>query len=127
MADTGRGNRPLSPHLQIFRWHIPMLTSILNRATGVGLLAGALMVVAWFFSAAFGAECFAAVDGFVKSWFGQLILVGSLWALAYHALAGIRHMIWDQGWWLEVETAERLGWAVIAGSFILTAIVVVFV
>lgn len=125
MADIERGNRPLSPHLTIYRPQITSMSSILTRITGIGLLAGMLLVVAWLFSTAISQECFEAVDGFVHSWLGQLILIGSLWALSYHALAGIRHMIWDQGWCLELETAQKLGWAVLIGSFVATAIVVI--
>ncbi|WP_212525004.1 succinate dehydrogenase, cytochrome b556 subunit [Actibacterium sp. MT2.3-13A] len=125
MADVNRGNRPLSPHLQIYRPQLTAITSILTRITGNALIVGALLVVWWFIAAAKGPEYFALANGVITSWFGDLVLLGSVWALWYHALAGIRHLIWDTGRGLEIGTAEKLGWAVIIGSFALTALTVV--
>ncbi len=128
MADAKRGVvRPLSPHLQIYRWHIPMLTSILTRITGNGLVAGALLVIAWLLAAAAGPETFAAVDGFVRSWFGILVLVGSLWAVWYHYLAGLRHLYYDAGKGLDLPTAERLGIACLVGSVVLTVLTLLII
>lgn len=124
MAEPNRGNRPLSPHLTVYRWHIPMLTSILNRVTGVALIAGALLSVWWLLAAAVSSEYFAVVDGLVTSWLGDLVMLGSVWALWYHALGGLRHLIFDQGLGLEIDMAEKLGLAVIAGSVLLTLITV---
>jgi len=124
MADVNRGNRPLSPHLQIYRWQIPMLTSILTRITGNGLIVAALLVVWWLAAAAAGPDYFAFVDGIVRSWPGTIVLAGSLWAAWYHFLAGLRHLWYDSGRGLDIATAERLGWGVIAGSAILTVITI---
>ena len=120
MADVNRGDRPLSPHLQIYRPQMTSMSSILTRITGNALIVGALMVVWWLLAAATGPEAFATADGFVSSWLGRLIQLGSVWALWYHALAGIRHLYWDTGRGLELETAEKLGWACIGGSVVLT-------
>lgn len=125
MADVNRGNRPLSPHLQVYRPQLTSITSILTRITGNALIIGALLVVWWFIAAAKGPEYFALANGVITSWFGDLVMLGSVWALWYHSLAGIRHLIWDSGRGLEIETAEKLGWAVIIGSFLLTALTVV--
>jgi succinate dehydrogenase / fumarate reductase cytochrome b subunit len=127
MADVNRGNRPLSPHLQVYRPQLTSITSILTRITGNALIIGALLVVWWFIAAATSPEYFALANGVITSWFGDLVLLGSVWALWYHSLAGIRHLIWDSGRGLEVETAEKLGWAVIIGSFVLTALTVAVV
>ncbi|MGC9370472.1 MAG: succinate dehydrogenase, cytochrome b556 subunit [Paracoccaceae bacterium] len=127
MADVNRGNRPLSPHLQVYRPQLTSITSILTRITGNALIIGALLVVWWFIAAAKGPDYFALANGVITSWIGDLVLLGSVWALWYHSLAGIRHLIWDSGRGLEIETAEKLGWAVIIGSFVLTALTVAVV
>lgn len=127
MADVNRGDRPLSPHLTIYRPQLTSITSILTRITGNALLLGALLVVAWFLSAAISPDCFAAVDGVITSWFGDLVMLGSLWALWYHLLAGLRHLWWDTGRGLDIATAERLGWGVIGGSVILTVLTVIVI
>jgi len=127
MADVNRGKRPLSPHLQIYRPQLTSITSILTRITGNALLLGALLMVWWFLAAASGPEYFATVDGIVTSFIGDLIMLGSLWALWYHALAGWRHMIWDSVWMMDIDSAEKLGWAVIGGSVILTVLTVIII
>ncbi|MEO1139768.1 MAG: succinate dehydrogenase, cytochrome b556 subunit [Pseudomonadota bacterium] len=127
MADVNRGNRPLSPHLTIYRPQLTSITSILTRITGNALIVASLMTVWWFLAAATSPEYFALADGFVTSWFGDLVMFLSLWALWYHTLAGIRHLIWDNAMMLEVETAEKMGWAVIGGSIILTILTAIIV
>lgn len=127
MADVNRGNRPLSPHLQVYRPQLTSITSILTRITGNALIIGALLAVWWFLAAAAGPEYFALVDGIVTSFIGDLVMLGSLWALWYHALAGVRHLIWDTGRGLEIETAEKLGWAAIIGSVVLTVLTVIVI
>ncbi|WP_040617860.1 succinate dehydrogenase, cytochrome b556 subunit [Roseovarius nubinhibens] len=127
MADVNRGDRPLSPHLTIYRPQLTSMTSILTRITGNALLLGALLMVWWFLAAATGPEYFATVDGIVTSFLGDLIMVGSLWALWYHLLAGVRHLIWDNALMLELERAEMLGWSVIAGSVVLTILTIIII
>ena len=83
------------------------------------------MITWWFLAAAAGPDAFAVADGFVRSWFGKLIFLGSIWALWYHTLAGIRHLVWDQGVGLRIDVAEKLGWGVIAGSVVLTLLTVI--
>lgn len=122
MADVNRGNRPLSPHLQVYRPQITSITSIFTRITGNALLLAALLVVWWFLAASYGPEYFATADAVLTSWIGNLIMALSVWALWYHALAGVRHLIWDTGRGLEIEVAEKMGLAVIGGSFVLALI-----
>ncbi len=127
MADIERGGRPLSPHITIYRPQLTSMTSILTRITGNGLLVASLLIVWWFLAAASGPQAFAVADGVLRSWFGDLVLFLSVWALWYHTLAGIRHLIWDQAVGLELETASTLGWAVIGGSVVLTVLTVFLV
>ena len=124
MADVNRGNRPLSPHLMIYRPQLTSMSSILVRITGNALIVAGILIVWWLFAAATSVEYFAMADAVVTSWFGQLVMLGSIWALWYHTLGGVRHLIWDNAVALDIPTAEKLGWAVIIGSFVLTAITV---
>ena len=125
MADVNHAKRPLSPHIQIYRWQIPMLTSILTRITGNGLIVAGVLIVWWLLAAATGPDYFAFVDGIVRSWFGKLIFLGSIWAVWYHFCAGLRHLWFDSGRGLDIPTAEKLGWAVIGGSVLLTLLTVI--
>ncbi|SMX47286.1 succinate dehydrogenase, cytochrome b556 subunit [Maliponia aquimaris] len=127
MADVNRGNRPLSPHLQVYRPQLTSITSILTRITGNALLIGSLMIVWWFLAAATSPEYFAYADAVLTSWFGDVVMLGSAWAIWYHLLAGVRHLIWDEAKMLEIERAEMLGWGVIIGSFVLTIFTIVVV
>ncbi|MEM9344142.1 MAG: succinate dehydrogenase, cytochrome b556 subunit [Pseudomonadota bacterium] len=127
MADVNRGNRPLSPHLTVYRPQLTSMTSILTRITGNALLVGALLVVWWLLAAATSPEAFARADGFITSWFGDLIMALSVLGLWYHLLAGVRHLVWDQGYLLEVEQAEKFGIACIIGSVVLTILTLIIV
>jgi succinate dehydrogenase / fumarate reductase cytochrome b subunit len=127
MADVNRGNRPLSPHLSIYRPQITSMTSILTRITGNALVVAGLMIAWWFLAASSGPEYFAVADGFLRSWFGDLVLTLSVLGLWYHTLAGIRHLIWDNAMMLELDIAEKLGWACLIGSVVLTALTLLIV
>lgn len=127
MADVNRGNRPLSPHLTIYRPQITSVLSILHRVTGVALSLGALLTVWWFLAAATGPEYFAVVDGLVTSFIGDLVMLGSLWALSYHFCNGIRHLYWDTGRGFELETVRKTGIAAVAGSVVLTLLVLILI
>ncbi len=127
MADVNRGNRPLSPHLTIYRPQLTSMTSILTRITGNAMLISSLLIVWWFLAAASGPAYFAIVNGLLTSWFGDLIMFFSVWGLWYHTLAGVRHLIWDNAIAMDIPTAEKLGWAVIGGSVVLTLITVIAV
>ena len=120
MADVNRGNRPLSPHISVYRRQINMVTSIINRITGVGMALAAVLIVWWLLAAATSASYFNFVDGLLTSWLGLLIMFGSLWALWFHFLGGIRHLIMDFGIGYENKTVDLGGWAIVILSFVLT-------
>ena len=127
MSEAKRVQRPLSPHLQIYRWHIPMLTSILTRVTGHALVAGVMLGVAWLLSAAISEEAFETMNGIATCWFGDLVFTGTAWAVWYHLLAGLRHLYYDAGKGLDIPTAEKLGWGVIIGSVVMTVLTILVV
>jgi len=127
MADVNRGNRPLSPHLTIYRPQLTSMTSILTRITGNAMLISALLIVWWFLAAATSPEAYTVANGFLTSWFGDLVMTFSVLGLWYHTLAGVRHLIWDNGIGLDIPTAEKMGWAVIIGSVVLTIITIILV
>jgi succinate dehydrogenase / fumarate reductase cytochrome b subunit len=114
--------RPLSPHLQIYRWPVTMATSILHRATGCALAAGTLLLAWWLVAAAAGPEYYAMVQAILGSILGRLVLLGFSWALFYHLLNGIRHLFWDAGHGYSLPVANKSGWAVIIGSVVLTVL-----
>ena len=126
MADVNRGNRPLSPHLTIYRPQMTSISSIFVRITGNALLAATLLLIAWLLAASTSAAAFEWVQCVITSWFGDLVFLLSLWALWYHMLGGLRHLIWDTGRGLELKTAERMGWIMINGSLLLTAFTVIW-
>jgi succinate dehydrogenase / fumarate reductase cytochrome b subunit len=88
-------SRPLSPHLQVYRFTLTMAMSIIHRITGVANYAGTLLLVIWLAAAAMGEGPLGAVNAFFGHWFGQLILFGYTWSLIHHMLGGIRHFAWD--------------------------------
>lgn len=114
--------RPLSPHLQIYRWPVTMATSILHRATGCALAAGTLLLTWWLVAAAAGPDYYAMVQSILGSILGRLVLLGFSWALFYHLLNGIRHLFWDAGHGYSIPVANKSGWAVIIGSVLLTVL-----
>jgi succinate dehydrogenase / fumarate reductase cytochrome b subunit len=117
-----RPARPLSPHLQIYRWQWTMLLSILHRITGVGLGLGAILLVYWLTAAASGPASFAAAQDFIGSWFGILLLFGFSLALFYHLCNGIRHLFWDAGLGFELDTAYTTALVVGVAAVALTAL-----
>ena len=120
-----RIERPLSPHLQIYRIQITSVSSILTRITGHALMAGVVLAVWWLLAAAVSDDYFAVANAVATSWFGDIVFTGSLWAVWYHYLAGLRHLYFDAGHGLEIATAEKLGWACVIGSVVLTVLTVV--
>ena len=127
MADVNRGNRPLSPHLTIYKPQVTSITSILTRITGTAMLLGALLVVWWFIAAATSPGYYETVNGLITSWLGDLIMALSLWALWYHALAGLRHLYWDTGRGLEIEAAEKSGIVIVVLSVVLTIVTILVI
>ena len=122
MSNT-QANRPLSPHLQIYRWPITMAMSVAHRVTGFGLYAGMVLLVWWLAAAASGPRAFDFANAVLGSWFGLLVLFCFTWALIHHMLGGIRHFIWDFGVGYDKPARDNLAWATIIGSVVLTVIV----
>jgi len=127
MAETKPVERPLSPHLQVYRPQLTSITSILTRITGNGLIVATILVVWWLLGAATGPDSFAGINAFVTSWFGDLIFALSCLAVWYHYLAGIRHFLFDAGHGLDVPTAEKLGIGCLAGSVVLTILTLLII
>ncbi|HSF48247.1 MAG TPA: succinate dehydrogenase, cytochrome b556 subunit [Burkholderiales bacterium] len=114
--------RPLSPHLQVYRLPMIVVMSITHRATGVALVAGALVLVYWLVAAANGADAYAEAQRVLGSLLGKIFLFLWTWALFYHAANGVRHLAWDLGYGFELKTADASGITVIAASVILTIV-----
>jgi len=125
MADVNRGNRPLSPHLQVYRLPIAAITSILTRITGHALVAGIVLITWWLVAAVTSPGAFAVADWVVRSWLGFIVLAGSMWALWYHLLAGLRHLFYDAGYGLEIGQAQKSSQALIAGSVVLAVLTLI--
>jgi succinate dehydrogenase / fumarate reductase cytochrome b subunit len=114
--------RPLSPHLQIYRPQLTSVLSITHRVTGMALLAGTLLLVYWLLAAASGAEAYAAAQQLLGSWFGRIVLLGFSFALFFHLCNGIRRLFWDAGLGFELKTAYLSGTAVIVVSIFMTVL-----
>ncbi|WP_434054085.1 MAG: succinate dehydrogenase, cytochrome b556 subunit [Roseibium sp.] len=117
-----RGNRPLSPHLQIYKPILTMVMSILHRITGAALYFGTILLAWWLIAAAAGPSYFDFVNEIYGSFIGRLILFGFTWALVHHMLGGLRHFIWDMGAGFGKDAREWLAKATIIGSVSLTLI-----
>jgi succinate dehydrogenase / fumarate reductase, cytochrome b subunit len=115
--------RPLSPHLQIFRPMFTMMMSIAHRLTGAGLYLGSVLLVWWLTAASMGADYFGLVQSIFASWPGQIVLFGFTWALLHHFLGGIRHLIWDTGHGFELTTVELMARLTLVASILLTVAV----
>ena len=122
MAVIKTSERPISPHIQIYRWPMPMIMSIAHRITGAGLYFGTLLMAWWLIAAGSGPNAYAKMGAFMGSAFGRLILFGYTWALIHHMLGGIRHLIWDAGYGFEPGEREGLSLATILGSIVLTVL-----
>ncbi len=123
MADVNRGNRPLSPHLTVYRPQVTSVLSILHRITGVGLTLGAALAVWWLLAAATNDAYFSFVDGLLTSWLGHVVLLGLTFSLAYHFCNGIRHLIWDMGYGFDLEVVENSAKAVVIAAVALTLLI----
>ena len=120
MAQT---DRPLSPNLGIYRWQVQMVSSILHRATGIALAAGTLLVAAGLLTLAAGPAPFAGFVAFCASPLGLMLLLGWTWALSYHLLNGVRHLLQDAGLGYAVAAFVRNSWLTVIGSLLLTILV----
>lgn len=127
MANGKPVERPLSPHLSIYRPQLTSITSILTRITGNALIISAVLVVWWLLAAATGPGYYAIANSVLTSWFGDIVMSLSLLGVWYHYLAGLRHLYFDAGHGLDIPTAEKLGWACLIGSLVLTVITLIIV
>jgi succinate dehydrogenase / fumarate reductase cytochrome b subunit len=118
-----RPERPISPHLTIFRPYVNMVMSIFHRATGVANYFGAALLAAWLTAAAAGPDAFAIANKCVASPLGLILLLGYSWSLIHHALGGIRHFIWDTGRAFDKASVRALSWGTLIGSLSITAVI----
>ena len=117
-------DRPLSPHLQVYRWQITMVLSILHRATGVALSFGLLLLVLWLITAATGPEAYTRLRDLLATLPGLIVLVGLTFSLFFHICNGVRHLFWDVGMGFEKNQYHASGWMVVAVSLLLTSFVI---
>jgi succinate dehydrogenase / fumarate reductase, cytochrome b subunit len=108
-----RSERPLSPHLQIYRWYLTMALSIGHRVTGIGMALGLLLLTWWLLALASGPGAFATIQAAMRSWFGALVLFIYTLIVFYHMGNGVRHLVWDAGYGLDPTTAYRSGLGVL--------------
>jgi len=113
--------RPLSPHLQIYRKQIQMVSSLLHRATGIILFMGSLLAAAALVALASGPEAWACVTGLARTWYGLVVLLGWTWSLAYHWLNGARHLLQDAGFGFSIARFVSNSWISVIGSLLITA------
>ncbi len=126
MADVNPGDRPLSPHLQVYRMPLNAVLSIMHRITGVAMAASAVLVVWWFLAAATGAGYYDFVNRIVTSWFGDIVLSLSALALWFHFSNGIRHLIWDTGSGFGKRRVRRTAYIALAAAAILTILTILY-
>ncbi len=117
MSDS---KNPLSPHLQIYRWHISSLVSITHRISGVINLLALILIFFWLLILSFGENNYELFLLVVNSFFGKFILIGFTWSMTFHVLSGVRHLVWDLGYGFEIKTAKISGIIVIISSLVLT-------
>ena len=115
-------NRPISPHLQVYRPQLTSVLSILHRITGVALAVGTILLVYWLIAAASGPEAFASAEALIGSRLGRILLFGWIFALYFHLANGIRHLFWDAGFGFELKTVYASGWTVVALAAVLTLV-----
>lgn len=123
MSDPKLRDRPLSPHLQVYKPQMTSVLSIMNRAAGVALAIGSLMVVWWLVAAAMGEQSYNAAMAFAQSPIGTLMIFGWSLALFYHMCNGCRHLLWDMGYLFKIENAYKAGYVVLLATAILTGAV----
>jgi len=116
-------SRPLSPHLQIYRWPLSMVLSISHRATGIALSVGAVLLTWWLVAAAASDQAFAVVQWFLGSWVGIICLLGWSASLVFHLFTGLRHLAWDAGYGFEKPTYNQTGWAVVIATAAVSLVV----
>ena len=129
MADVNRGKRPLSPFMigPYYRPQITSISSIMVRITGIASLGATFLVVAWLIAAATSQAAFEQVNWLLTSTLGDIVMIGAAWAMWYHVLGRLRHVIWDMGFAMDIKTSEKLGIGLFVGATVLTIITAVVV
>ena len=123
MSDS---KNPLSPHLQIYRWHISSLLSIIQRISGVINLLSLILIFFWLLAFSFGENNYELFLLIINSFLGKFILIGFTWSMCFHILSAIRHLAWDLGYGFEIKTANISGIIVIISSLALTILFWIF-
>ncbi len=116
-------NNPLSPHLQVYRWHVSSLVSIVTRITGIINILAITLICLWFASLLFGESNYEIINAFLQSFFGKFIAIGITWSFSFQILSEIRHLIMDLGYGFEIKTTNISGIIVIIFSFIFTILI----
>ncbi len=119
-------NRPLSPHIQIYKWHISSLVSISHRVTGIINFFAITLICFWFTFMLLGETNYQIIKNFLETFLGKFILIGITWSFSFHMLSEIRHLIMDYGYGFELQTTKVTGLFVIFGSIILTILIYLF-
>jgi succinate dehydrogenase / fumarate reductase cytochrome b subunit len=119
---NARIERPLSPHIQTYRWTLTMIMSIVHRATGLALYFGTVLLAWWLIAAAEGPGAYGTFQAFTTSFFGRLIMFGYTWALMHHLLSGLRHLVWDLGYGFKANEREALTWGALIGGISATLV-----
>lgn len=126
MAESAPSSgRPVSPHLQIWRFTVTMAASITHRGTGIALYTGTILLAFWLYAVAQGPGFFWRLGAFLTSPIGAVVIAGYVWALSFHLMNGLRHLYWDSGRGLAPKTATMTAWMVYAGASVLTAIILI--
>lgn len=123
MADNAPSARPLSPHLQIWRFTVTMAASITHRGTGAVLYGGTILLAYWLAALALHGEGFGPAAAFANSLLGRVVIAGYVWSLSFHLMNGLRHLYWDAGRGLAPKTAAMTAWLVYAAAIVLTAVI----
>ena len=118
-----KNQNPLSPHIQIYSWHISSLVSISHRITGVINICLISIICLWVAFLLFGESNYEVVQNFLKSFFGKVVIIGALWSFSFQTLSEIRHLFWDMGYGFDLKVSQITGIIVIVGSFILTILI----
>ena len=117
---------PLSPHIQIYRWHISSLVSISHRITGIINIIAITIICFWSLSLLLGAENYLIINNFFQSFFGKFVAVGLCWSFSFHILNELRHLVWDLGYGFDLKISKITGVLALVGSFILTILFYLF-
>jgi len=115
-----KDNNPLSPHIQIYNWHISSLVSICHRITGIVNIIIITLICFWVALLLLGNSNYELIQNFFGTFFGKFIIIGTAWSFSFQILSEIRHLFWDLGLGFELKTSNITGLLVIFGSFILT-------